>query len=512
MSAPVSPLTAWLATTSFVLDQANGAPDGTSLRGTYVASVAARELGLDEDESAAAVVGALFRYLGCTSFAHEESAMLGDEHEAARLLAGHDKHDYLEIARVVATELGKHEPLGVRARRAAQLAVHGAAFQRDYEASHCEGAVLLATRLGVSPAVLALLGTLRERWDGAGGPAGLFGDRLARSTRIVQIARESVVHAVLGKCTGAALDSLARLGGGALDPAAADTLRSNDAFARSFDAEPLWELATAAIERGLERAFARPPSRDLLAAVLGDFADVKAPVFLGHSRAVASLAGRAAQLLGVAEGSLATLRRAGHLLDVGRVSVPNRIWDKPAPLDPMEWERVRMHVYYSERSCQGLDRDAATLVGQHHERADGSGYARGSRPDLLAAILGAADHAAALGAARPHRAAYSRHERARLLEVEVHAGRLHPDATAAVLSALGERPSEPPVALPGGLTERERDVLRRIARGLSNKEVAHELGISPRTVQAHTIHAYGKLGVHTRAGAALRAIELGLLQ
>jgi DNA-binding CsgD family transcriptional regulator len=57
--------------------------------------------------------------------------------------------------------------------------------------------------------------------------------------------------------------------------------------------------------------------------------------------------------------------------------------------------------------------------------------------------------------------------------------------------------------LPAGLTAREAEVLRHLATGLSNAEIAHLLGLSPRTVNAHLTTIYGKLGVTTR-GAAIR--------
>ncbi|HZI03514.1 MAG TPA: LuxR C-terminal-related transcriptional regulator, partial [Archangium sp.] len=62
------------------------------------------------------------------------------------------------------------------------------------------------------------------------------------------------------------------------------------------------------------------------------------------------------------------------------------------------------------------------------------------------------------------------------------------------------------------LTERELDVLRLLATGRTNKEIAQQLGISGRTVQHHTIHIYEKLGVDTRAAAALLAVRHGLLE
>ena len=65
---------------------------------------------------------------------------------------------------------------------------------------------------------------------------------------------------------------------------------------------------------------------------------------------------------------------------------------------------------------------------------------------------------------------------------------------------------------PAGLTDREIDVLRLLARGLSKKEIAKELVIAPGTVHTHTVHIYGKLGVSTRAGVALFAMEHGLVR
>ena len=80
-----------------------------------------------------------------------------------------------------------------------------------------------------------------------------------------------------------------------------------------------------------------------------------------------------------------------------------------------------------------------------------------------------------------------------------------------MLGAAGQMPRLPNVPRPAGLTEREVDVLRLIARGHVNKQVAAELGISPKTVGHHVEHIYAKAGVRTRAGAALFAMENGLL-
>jgi DNA-binding CsgD family transcriptional regulator len=64
-----------------------------------------------------------------------------------------------------------------------------------------------------------------------------------------------------------------------------------------------------------------------------------------------------------------------------------------------------------------------------------------------------------------------------------------------------------PVSLPAGLTAREAEVLRLLATGLANAEIARELSLSPRTINAHLTSIYGKLGVTTRGGAIRFALD-----
>jgi DNA-binding NarL/FixJ family response regulator len=77
----------------------------------------------------------------------------------------------------------------------------------------------------------------------------------------------------------------------------------------------------------------------------------------------------------------------------------------------------------------------------------------------------------------------------------------------AVLAAAGQ--PRPPARWPGGLSSREREVL---ARGLATKQAARQLGISAKTCDHHIQRLYRKLGVSTRAGATLYAVEHGLLE
>ena len=64
---------------------------------------------------------------------------------------------------------------------------------------------------------------------------------------------------------------------------------------------------------------------------------------------------------------------------------------------------------------------------------------------------------------------------------------------------------------PEALSERETEVLRLLARGLANKEIANELVIAEKTVKTHVSNILGKLGVQSRTQAALYAGRIGLL-
>jgi DNA-binding NarL/FixJ family response regulator len=77
-----------------------------------------------------------------------------------------------------------------------------------------------------------------------------------------------------------------------------------------------------------------------------------------------------------------------------------------------------------------------------------------------------------------------------------------------VLDAAGQR--VPRFERPAGLTEREAEVVCLIARGQQTKQIARALGISVKTADRHVQNAYGKIGVSTRAAAALFAMQHGL--
>jgi HD-GYP domain-containing protein (c-di-GMP phosphodiesterase class II) len=209
------------------------------------------------------------------------------------------------------------------------------------------------------------------------------------------------------------------------------------------------------------------------------------------------------------------LRVAGFLHDIGRVGISSHIWDKTAPLTTTERDQARLHAYYGERILSRVPalEEVATLAGQHHERCDGSGYHRGAMASQLtmpSRVLAAADAYRTLAEGRPHHPALPVARVCDRLRSEVKAGRLDADAVAAVMDAVGAGRGARRTH-PAQLTERQVEVLRLVAAGLSNREIADRLTISSRTAEHHVQDVYAKIGSSTRAGAALFAMEHGLL-
>ncbi len=318
-------------------------------------------------------------------------------------------------------------------------------------------------------------------------------------------------QAVLGHFSGRdVLEMVGRRAGGQLDPGLCES------FAGCFEA-----VLGAIGEVDMVEAViaAEPPPAavvatselDGLCLALAIFADLKGLHLIGHSSHVAELAADAGRLSGVDE--IEALRAAALLHDLGRTAVSSEIWDRPAPLGGADWERVRLHPYWTERilsRCPAIAPLAPTAAA-HHERLDGSGYHRRVGASELAPsarILAAADCFAAMTESRPYRPALTAEEAARELLRSARAGELEPGAASAVIEAAGL--PRPQSAWPCELSDREVEVLRLCARGLTNRQIADQLVVSSRTVQHHLANVYDKTGRRTRAGAAVFAVEHGL--
>jgi HD-GYP domain-containing protein (c-di-GMP phosphodiesterase class II) len=400
-----------------------------------------------------------------------------------------------------------------RFRVALEFALSGHREVADMITQHSEMTRKLGEQLGLPDRVLDALGAAYETWDGRGWPGVLKGADIPLAARLAQLAEFVEVAYRAGGVEAA--KSLAReRADKQFDPELAELMCSDgEMILAGLDAVETWDAVIEA-----EPALAVLLSWDRFDAALlaiANFVDLKSPYSLGHSHAVADLAAAAGAQLGLSQAEVRTLRRAGLVHDFGRLGVSNAIWDKKAPLGAGEWERVRLHPYLTERMLQqsAVLAPLGAIALQHRERLDGSGYPRGlsgvaiSRP---ARILAAADAYQAMREPRPHRPERSADRAAAELRADVKAGRLDADAAEAILGAAGHRVPRRREG-PAGLTAREVEVLRLLARGLSNKEIAKQLVISPKTAGNHIEHIYSKIDASTRATASLFAMQHGLL-
>ena len=502
-----------LVALSLATDLGLGQPSEHMMRSARLSMRLGARLGLDPHELATLYDVSILTYVSCWVYGNEAALLFGDDIDFRAQIYDIDFGGMSAMMFMLRKSAGAGSSTFGGMRNAATLlatAAHGVVEQM---ATHCAAAGELARRLGLSDEVCAGVQQSYARWDGRGVPATLSGESIALSARISHLANTcEVVHRAAG-IDGAVAVVTAR-SGTHFDPGMVDMVRrdpqslfmnlENDTVDVVLGAEPVQrpELTEAQLDAALE--------------AIGDFCDLRCTYFAGHARGTADLVSAAAARLAIPESEATLARRAALVHDVGRVGVPADVWDTPGRISARNWERVRMHSYYVERIFSRPEplRRVGLLAATHHERMDGSGYHRGSSGVMLsvpARLLAAADAYHAMTQPRPHRQALSPAQAALALRRDAQRGLFDPDASDAVLAAAGVVSSATRVGPSAGLTTRETEVLRLLARGLANKSIARELSITPKTVGNHVEHIYMKVGVSNRAAAAMVAMQQGLL-
>jgi HD-GYP domain-containing protein (c-di-GMP phosphodiesterase class II)/DNA-binding CsgD family transcriptional regulator len=502
------------ATFALAQDNAFGQPLESQLRSCLLATWICEAAELDREVRETAYWVALLRYVGCTGHAHEVATLFGDEIAIRAQTLVHDAADPAEVMRDVfafATawrpEEERDEIVRMLQETAHQWAVHNFS-------SGCEVADMLVERLDFGPDVREALAFTFERWNGKGFPNHVQGDAIPLPMRVVHVSHDMEAIARLFS-PDQALEAARDRRGRTYDPALADLFAEHGRswFDRLRGLEP-WD-AVLALEPEPHRLLTGAELDDAL-TVVADFIDLKSPYMGGHSRRCSELAAGAARVLGLADESVTAVRRAALVHDFGTTVVPNSIWDKPGPLTRTEFDRVELHPMLTE---QMLRRSPALAVlnpvaSAHHEKCDGSGYhkrVRADGGDLGACVLAATEIYVGLTTERADRLPFAPDDAATELRRLESRGMLEPRASRAVLVAAGHGEPRAPTGKrphhPGGLTRREVDVLRLAAKGLTTRQIADRLVISPKTADHHIQHIYGKIGVSTRAAAALWAME-----
>jgi HD-GYP domain-containing protein (c-di-GMP phosphodiesterase class II) len=507
-----------VATFALAQDNAFGQPLESQLRSCLLGLALCEEAGYERELRETVYWVALLRYVGCTGHAHEIATVFGDDIALLAQTLVLDTADPAEVlGAMVAFAVAGHDPEEhEEIARSLREGAHPWAVNNF--ATGCEVADMLVSRLELEPEVREALRFTYERWNGNGYPTGATGDQIPLAMRVVHLSHDMEAigrRSSPAQAVGAARDRRDRT----YDPDLADLFVAHGSgWLERLDELDLWN---AVLDREPEpHRILDGPELDAALMVAADFIDLKSPYRAGHSRRCAQLAADAAGRLGSAEDEIATLRRAALVHELGTTAVPNSILDKPGLLTRAEFDRIELHPMLTEqmlRRSPALD-VLKPVAAAHHEKSDGSGYHKRLRADAIgrdAGVLAATEIYVALTTERADRSAFSDEHAAAELRRLASQGSLEHVAVDAVLTAAGH--GEPSARTsrrakhPGGLSGREVEVLQLASKGLTTREIADRLYISPKTADHHIQHVYTKIGVSTRAAAALWAIQQGVL-
>ena len=496
---------------SLAIDLGLGQPMEHMLRATLLGLRIADRAGIGQAGRGRIYYANLLAWIGCHADSFELAALFGDDIGFRADYYMIDSHG-LPMFSLMLRRTGSGLPALQRAGLRSRFAVTAPTVVRTLIRSHCTSAGQLANKVGLDESMAGILSHTFERWDGKGLPAGRAGVEIPLEMRVTQLADTAEVFLRTGG-VDAAMTMVRKRRGTQFDPELADLFcaQARELTKDLMEIDP-WPAALAAAP---DDAVLTGQELDSVLMAIGDFADLKSPHTVGHSRGVAALAAETAREYGLKAEEIGVLRRAGWVHDLGRMGVSNSVWDKTSPLSYVERERLQMYPYLSERilgRVPGMSR-VAEVAGAHHERIDGSGYPRGrggAALDPSQRILAAADAYQTYLEPRPHRPALTPLEAGTRLRAEAGAGRLEEEAADAVLVAAGQEARRRRRLLPCGLTGREAEVLRLLCRGLNNREIADTLYIAPKTAGNHVEHIYLKIGAGNRVGATLFALEHGL--
>jgi HD-GYP domain-containing protein (c-di-GMP phosphodiesterase class II) len=501
-----------VAALSLATDLGLGQPQQHIIRQTVIALRMAELEGLSGDERAAIFYVSLLAWVGCVADSHEMGKWFGNDMAVRADSYLVDMKGMPMMRFMLGHVAGGSSPIH-RLTMIGRFLAGGSKEVEQSMATHCATSGDLSLRLGLGPEVRGPLQQAFERWDGKGSPAKLVRKEIDRIMRIVHVANDvEALHRIGG--VEAAREMLRSRRGTEFDPELVDHFCAHAGeLLAGIDEIDGWETLVGG-QAALGHELIGTELDQALEA-FADYADVKSPFTLGHSRGVAELAATAAAALGLPSNDVVLVRRAALVHDVGEIGVSSGILDKAGPLTEYERERVRTHPYLTARTFSKPP--ALATIGQlaamHHERLDGSGYPTGLTGDSIpmgARVIAAADVYHALLEPRPHRPARDREAAQQVLSAEVTAGRLDGDAARAVLNAAGHRVRAHSEHA-AGRSAREVEVLVLLSRGLTKRGIGQQLNISAKTVNAHVEHIYAKLGVTGRGAAALFAMRQGLI-
>ncbi|GAB4482549.1 MAG: hypothetical protein Kow0088_25500 [Anaerolineales bacterium] len=170
--------------------------------------------------------------------------------------------------------------------------------------------------------------------------------------------------------------------------------------------------------------------------------ELRDPDVHGHSKRVMEITLRLARQFGFHDQELSHIRYGALLHDIGHLTIPESILNKPGPLTEEEWEIVRKHPEYAREILKNIPslQPATVIPYSHHERWDGTGYPQGLKGDaipLAARLFAVVDVWDTLLSDRPFRPAWKRQQVLEYLRAQ--AGKqFDPKVVSAFLARLDE--------------------------------------------------------------------------
>lgn len=412
---------------SYALDLTEGQPMGHAVRSCLLGMRLADLLQLSVEQKSDLYYAALLKDAGCSSNAARMYDILGgDERKAKQEIKATDwtrvSFEGLEyLLRNVMPGRSRLE----RVFAIANVATSREAQTRELFNLRCDRGAHIARKIGFSETICKAIYSLDEHWNGKGYPESRKSHDIPLLSRIMNLCQTLEVFATLNGVSDA-FQVLRDRSAAWFDPElvrAAGDLEGDTDLWKLLESERVRDTVID-LEPVDVSLYVNDGELDNICEAFASVIDAKSNFTHTHSRGVSSVAVGIAQRLSLPEDQVRLIRRAAMLHDIGKLSVPNTILDKPGKLTAAEWEVIRLHPYYTQRILERIHgfQDLAFLASSHHERLDGSGYyrnLRNSQIPIASRAIAVADVYDALSSKRPYRSALGKSEVFQIMAREV---------------------------------------------------------------------------------------------
>ena len=378
---------------SHALDLSTGQPPGHSVRTCLLGMRLADEIGLSPDAQENLYYSLLLKDAGCSSNASVLYHALGSD----ELKAKHDAkttdwtRQSWQMVQYALKHVAPGRPFFERLGALLKTGIHQKKQGHAVAHIRCERGALLARLMGLAESTAEAIRSLDEHWDGNGNTEGLKGNEIPVFSRIMLFAQTlEVFHQTADGDT--ALRVARERSGRWFDPdlvKAAASLNHRGLLWSDLQSE---ETSLLVLRREPHRKMLQEGNTtfDSICTAFAQIVDAKSPFTGNHSNGVANAAVAIGRTLGLDPNRVLFLRHAALLHDIGKLSVPNQILEKPGRPDAAEWEILKRHPYHTWnilRKVPGFG-ELSEVAASHHEKLGRLGIL--SRINSAAVAVGSA--------------------------------------------------------------------------------------------------------------------------